>query len=186
MKILIIVFFLFLSVNALSQSNDTSYQKSTFRLGPDIRTVNNSKFLYIVDDKTYCVNHIKKRLAPDTSKILEVSVLKGANASAIYGSKGVNGAVVVITKKFATKEYQKKLSAFSEDYKKYIALNKNDDSDLVYLLNGVVLNGKPSEVIKTLYNEIEKLKTVDFIDQFSKKLNLNNPKPIVVITTTKQ
>jgi len=119
----------------------------------------------------------------DPKDILSFNTLEGPVATSIYGEQGKNGVLLMSTLEEGIREYELKLSNFSFAYRFYLEANKNDDSGLVYLLNGVVLEGSRSEIIKRLYDEIEKVKTVDFIDKFSEKLNLNNSKPIVVITT---
>jgi hypothetical protein len=119
----------------------------------------------------------------DPKDILSFDTLGNPGATNIYGEQGKDGVLLMTTFKTGLEYCQRKLSNFSIAYRFYLEANKNDDSGLVYLLNGVVLEGSRSDIIKKLHDEIEKVKTVDFIDKRSEKLNLNNPKPIVVITT---
>ncbi len=74
------------------------------------------------------------------------------------------------TKPYAIKAYQNKLSSLSNYYKDYLEKNKNNDSDLVYVLNGDVLESRQYETIKKLYEAVEEIKTVYFIEKFSAKL----------------
>jgi len=177
--LIIALFFLF---GANAQQTDTSQTKSSqtaiIRDLPD--SPKKLKFLSIVDGKQRFGRHIKK---VNPKNIINVDVLKRDDAVSKYGKLGINGVVVITTKHYVIKTYQRKLSSFSLEYNNYLEQNKNDDSGLVYLINGGVVDGSRFEIIKKLFDEIEKVKTVDFIDKLSEKLNLNNPKPIVVITT---
>lgn len=158
MKIVVILLFLFASANASAQSTDT---KDT---------------TYVVDRK------LSDRKLGGTSPydILNIQILLG---------KDVDGhpnppTVIVLTRKFAISEYQKKLGSFSNDYKKYLDNHNNRDDSLLYVLNGVVLEGKQDEVIGKLFAAVDKMKTVDFMDKYFKNI-FNNNRPIIIITTKK-
>jgi hypothetical protein len=181
MKVNVFLFCLFLSVNALAQSKDTT-GKDTARhfMIVDARSPGKyDKPLYVVDGIIYKGNI--RRIKPES--ILQIAILKQPGATNIYGKDGENGVVIIETLKFGIEYCHRKLSSFSIAYRDYLDVNKNDDSGLVYLLDGIVLEGKRNEIIKKLYDAIEKIKSVDFIEKFSAKLNTNNAKPIVVITT---
>ena len=92
--------------------------------------------------------------------------------------------VILTTKKYAVSEYQKKLSAFSKDYKLYVKENKNKDDQIFYVINGIQVQGTKDEILKTLYNlTARKIKTVFFLAKYYKDF-FNNKYPIVVIGTS--
>jgi TonB-dependent SusC/RagA subfamily outer membrane receptor len=105
-------------------------------------------------DPIYVVDDVITKFDLNTTNaesILKVEVLKDAKATAVYGSSGANGVIIITTKQFAIRQYQKKLSAISEAYKKYLAAHKNDDSGLSYVIDGEVV--KPgNKFIDTLFN----------------------------------
>jgi len=187
MKTLILIFGFFLSLSqsfAQTASNvvDTSEHPITVTFREP--NLNDKADLIVIDGKEFTgrqVDEAFKNLNPDN--IFRVSILKGDSAKAIYGGKWKNGVAIIITRQYAASQYQKKLIQFSPQYKDYLKLYKNDDSGLIYLLNGTVLDRGMPQVQRILYGLIERIKTVYFIEKFSEKLNLNNPKPIVVITT---
>ena len=173
MKIFAIVFCLFLSLNTLAQSGDT-VPKDTSRvsLKHDMPSITKRfKFLSVIDNKLYYRRSLKKRLVRHPSDILDVNVLKGKEGTEKYGELGAHGVVVVTTKSYAIKSYQNKFSSLSNYYKNYLNKNKNDDLGLVYVLNGDVLESKQYEAIKRMYEALDQIKTVDFIDKYSKKLD---------------
>jgi TonB-dependent SusC/RagA subfamily outer membrane receptor len=116
--------------------------------------------LYIIDDKEIpdslaSSNYVFKNLSPND--ILEISIVKGIEADAIYGIRGARGVVIITTKKYAIAQYQKRLSAFSTEYKSYIEsimkYNHNDNDVMyVYLKNNDPVFLDRYEMIKTLYN----------------------------------
>ena len=131
----------------------------------DARPINkHDKPLYVVDGVIYKGNI--RRVNPND--ILEVSVLKGDEAAALYGSKAANGVILVTTKQFAQKEYQKKLGVFSSEYKSYLDRHKGDDSDIIYILNGVQLieySDRLNKLYKLLADEIKNIGfSIDAID----------------------
>jgi TonB-dependent SusC/RagA subfamily outer membrane receptor len=106
--------------------------------------------LYILD------NVIVPRLPKiDSAKIFYVSVLKGDSATAIYGSRAINGVVLITTKEHAVKEYQKKLSDFSYQYKQYLERDKHKDNrwsvSTIYFINGKAFNDGQIETTTALY-----------------------------------
>ena len=109
-----------------------------------IGTVNNADPVYVVDG-VIC-NDINF-LSP--SDIASTEILKDASATAIYGSRGANGVVLVTTKK--GEEGQSHISldmyvGFQNRWKK-LDLMKRDEFMSTYL----ALNGRPAEIKK--YNE---------------------------------
>ncbi len=104
--------------------------------------------------------------------VLEVPVLKTVDKTIQYGREGLNGVLLITTQKHATEAYQKVLGSFSKEYASIAAL----PDTFAYNLNGVLLTGKPSEVIGKLYAiKLGDIKSVG-IDQ-------KGVKPVVSITT---
>lgn len=100
--------------------------------------------------------------------IFTITFLKEDKASQYFESGTRFGVVVIETKTGATKNYQEKLSSFSKKYKNYIETHQNSDNDLVYIIDGVLLEKKNNdEMMRTLYGiSIENIKTVNYSDNF--------------------
>jgi TonB-linked SusC/RagA family outer membrane protein len=81
-------------VNVVSQTGSPG-QGTTVRIR-GIGTTTNSDPLFVVDGVQLTANDMNFL---DPSDIESVSILKDASASAIYGSKGANGVVLITTKK---------------------------------------------------------------------------------------
>lgn len=151
------MFGLLLTVRVSAQNSDTIHRNTarTF-LGPDMPSINtHPKFLTVVDGKSYYKRTIKRRFR-DTSNILDIKVLKGNDAK-LYGELARDGVVVITTKKFAQKEYQKKLSSFSVDYKNYLEWQmkyNHNGNGILYIIekNGDIASPKGDELIRELYN----------------------------------
>jgi len=153
----------------------------------DPAVVTNNDPLIILDDKQTGKSSSKdflEKIHPDD--ILEISVMKDALAQAIYGSKAANGVIIITTKSYAQRQYQRKLSTFSKSYKDYLKTNKNDDSKPLYVLNGEPLHRTADgDLIKKLYDiPLEKIKSVTFLDKHYKD-TFNNNEPLIIINTTK-
>lgn len=100
------------------------------------------------------------------------------------GSNRNNVIVKVTTKPFAIKQYQKKLSGFSKEYKAYLDGSKGDDTGLMYVLNGTLIE-QPDSIAKKLYEiPVKKVKSVSYLGSDSDG-NLPIMRNIVVITTKK-
>jgi TonB-dependent SusC/RagA subfamily outer membrane receptor len=87
----------------------------------------------------------------DPDDILSIDIIKKDKASEYFEGDASNGVVVIITKAGAIKNYQKKFSAFSKKYESYLENHQNKDDDFLYVLDGVPVQGKRNDVIKTLY-----------------------------------
>ncbi len=97
-------------------------------------------------------------LNPDS--ILYVNLLpRESLAGVIYGDDPAD-VIVIETRANAIKAYQKRFSAFSKKYKSYLEKHQNTDKDLTYVINGIQVEGKRDDIIKTLFN-IEKKEIVD-------------------------
>jgi len=81
---------------------------------------------------------------------------------------GLDSIIVIVTRQAAIKQYQEKLSSFSEKYKNYLETWHNNDEDFTYSLNKNLWIGRSDEVIKILYNiPKEKIIRVDFNEKLS-------------------
>lgn len=92
--------------------------------------------------------------------IESLTILKDLSSTALYGSRGANGVVLVSTKVFAVKNAQKKLSTFSKQYRRYLKSN-TDVRNITYAINGKVLVDTtmsiPRDVISLLEKSIQKV-----------------------------
>ena len=68
--------------------------------------------LYVIDGVPANAKAFRKI---DAVNIESVSVLKGANATSIYGNRGVNGVVIITTKKLTRKQLRELKKAIKED-----------------------------------------------------------------------
>ena len=172
---------------AVNNKADSSKKGYVFH---DVASVLPNALLYIIDNKEIPdsqarSNYVFKNLSPND--ILEISILKDIEANAIYGIRGARGVVIITTKKYAIAQYQKRLSAFSTEYKSYIeAIMKynHNDNDVMYVY---IKNNDPVfldryEMIKTLYNT-----PVDSIEKVELKRQVTccGTNISVIITTKK-
>jgi hypothetical protein len=125
MRVLTIIFCLFMSINALAQTTG-------------------NEPLYVVDGKI--VSSIKDLKPHD---IYETAVLSDSAAVGVYGKQAANGAMVVTTMKGQAIIYQKKLIPFSEKYKNYLAKKGNDDN-LSYVINNTMLIARTKHTVEEL------------------------------------
>jgi hypothetical protein len=102
------------------------------------------------------------------------------------GSTRNNIIVKVTTKPFAIKQYQQKLSGFSKEYSAYLDGSKGDDTELMYVVNGLITAQRDSLTKKLYEIPLKKIKTVDYLgkNEGGEKY-LPIIKSIVVITTKK-
>ena len=185
MKAFSILFCFFLPAIALAQSIDTTkVDSSVVRLERDMALIHpRFKLLYVIDDKAYYRSSVTK--IPEPTDVLEVKVLNEDAAKQAYGELAEYGAVVIITKEYAIKVFQKKLSSLSKDYKDYLEKNRTEVTDLTYVVDGVPIEDNQFKVVKKLYDIKDEVRTVDFAEKPVQQLNTNNPKPVVTITTKK-
>ena len=170
-----------------SASKTDSIKQAKSFIIHDAAVITDDEPLIIIDDRQTgksSSKHILKKIKPED--ILEISILKDASAAALYGSKGANGVIIITTKSYAQQQYQQKLSGFSKSYKNYLKTNKDDDSELLYVLNGEPLNRTANgDLIKKLYDiPLYKIKAVTFMDKYYKD-TFNNNKPLILINTKK-
>jgi TonB-dependent SusC/RagA subfamily outer membrane receptor len=110
--------------------------------------------------------------------IESITVLKDAASTVQYGLDGVNGVILITTKKFADKAYRDKIGELSNDYKTYLTEHHNNDQQIIYMINGVKYSGgnRLSKMAGLTNGSIEQV--------FFKKGE--GDAATVVITTTKQ
>ncbi len=146
---------------------------------PSTDTSFDGRVVYVVDGE------ISERRSVNEKDILIKSTIKGAVLDGIYGRK-LDSIVTSISRKYAIEQYQKKLSTFSKDYNNYLQINRNDDSNVLYVLNGVPMAADENDNIKKVYASLEKLKSVNFIKSIA-SLNVypERTRPLLVITTKK-
>lgn len=84
----------------------------------------------------------------------EIIAIKNVANEGAYINRADDGAIIIITRKEAIKQYQKKLSAFSKEYKDYLDTHKGDDTGLTYLMwnDGSVRQGSSAALTKVLYD----------------------------------
>lgn len=91
----------------IEKSNDTitcvkiscDFTKPTTSINPKIECAKplskNNEPLYILDQK---IVNAKKIAAINPNDIQDIKVLKGIDATSLYGNKAINGAIVITTK----------------------------------------------------------------------------------------
>jgi hypothetical protein len=115
--------------------------------------------------------------------ILKIEKLIQAQA---VGSSLNYTTLVITTKPYAIKQYQQKLSKFCKEYQAYLDGSKGDDTELMYVVNGLLTEQRDSLTKKLYETPLMKIKTVAYLgkNQSGDKY-LPIRKSIVVITTKK-
>jgi len=147
--VLAVLFCLFLSMNAWAQDNNKSVNHS-----------GDEGVLYVVDGvvSKNKLSHI------NPNDILMVSVQKKKANDSSYVNTTDKGSVIVVTKRYAIGQYQKKISSFSMDYKTYLLGHQNKDDVFEYELNGTALEDSYYGNAQKLYKiPIESIKRVDVL-----------------------
>ena len=139
--------------------------------------------LYIVDGKEVSRSIFA---ALDANRIAEISVLKDASATAIYGEKGKNGVILITLKEENDSPVTVRVKAIGAAEKEtnstlgvsgiYVGNKKADWDDVVIFVDGVKIDSKETDINKVVP-----------ADQI-KSLNIDkdeNGKGIIYITTKK-
>jgi len=96
-----------------------------------------------------------------------------------FGDKAKDGAVLILTKSFATNKYETLFKSFSKDYEK--VLIENNKNDIQYILNDRILIDKFEGTLASIDNKL--LKNVKIIDQktLAEKFQITNKKVGILI-----
>jgi TonB-dependent SusC/RagA subfamily outer membrane receptor len=167
---------LFLATSVFAQTNPVKIADTTKVFLRDKYA--DKKPLYVINER---VGDSIKDVNPDN--ILSINILKDAIATSLYGEKAKNGAIIIVTKEFAVKKYKEKFSAFSKKYNEFLNSYKNEDTDFLYILNGIVVEDKNwGNRVKILFDiPYNALVSVNCMREFAE--GLNNKQPIIIITT---
>ena len=177
MKILALIFGMFLSCGKSFAQNSPGVVDTGAR-GKNVvfrcigsNTIKNGA-LFVVDGTELADSSAKKTINNINPKnILEYSILKDDSGRAIYDEKGKNPFIIIVTRQYAISQYQKKLSAFSEAYKKRIEFQmryNHDDDGLMYLIlkNGKLNFFHGDEKVRALYDiPTANIISVDYTEQ---------------------
>ncbi len=110
----------------------------------------------VLDDKTIPDSLSKQVLA----KLDQLDVIKITVLHAITPKQNI---VYLTTKDTKIAMYQKKLTAFSKEYKDFLETHQNRDGAVIYILNAVPVQGSRKGRIDELYNiPAERIKSVNF------------------------
>ena len=177
------LFFVLIFLSTLSKGSDTISKDTSkvFRI-VDAKTISKhdkyAKPLFVIDGIIY-KNDIR---AINPNNILSIDILKQSASTRIFGKRGVNGVILITTKKYAKTQYKNKFRALCQEYKEYLSNHNNDDSKLNYLIDGEIYEHN-SEFIKKLYGiSINKIYKVSVMETE----NFSDSKMITVNIQTKQ
>lgn len=102
-------------------------------LPTDYSSVNKSNQpLYILDGVPIPNSDIN---TIDPKDIVLLNVYKDAGATALYGSRGANGVILITTRKAAIETYHKNIGAASEAYALKVSTIQ-DENEILYVVNG--------------------------------------------------
>lgn len=162
---LIVLVCLLLSANVYAQSDNKSVHQS-----------GDNGVRYILDG----VVSKYKLSGVNPNDILMINVEKKKANDSTYVNTTDKGSVIVVTKKYAIGQYQKKISSFSKDYKSYLSMHQNKDDICEYEINGTALEDNYYGNAQKLYKiPTESIKRVDFLKNpkrngFPDKTNIVN------------
>lgn len=133
---------------------------------------------FIVDGKD------RGELKMEDVDALDVLKFESAPFPKKAGTDSLGTIYTITTKGFAIMQYQKKLGAFSKEYKAYFDSCSCNDIRFLYVLNGKPLKQEEDKrTIEKLYDlPAESITSVMFMDKHYKN-TLDNKEPVVVITT---
>lgn len=135
------------------QINSTSNVNSTTRIvlrGNRSHSTNNQA-LVVIDNKITTAEELQK-LAPE--KIESTHVVKGAQGAALYGEKGVNGVIMVVTKDGLNKEDKAKLINDIKNYKRPVPVIEPDQEDYELFVENQFTSPK-SEPLSTFSIDVD-------------------------------
>lgn len=186
MRTLILALLLFSAVIAEAQKADTLAKNVSNNITiVDAKPLTSyNKFSYIIDNKLYTNKTFQKRFR-DTVNLLEIEVIKGAEAKVLYGDKVGSGVVVLTHLSYAISQYQKKFGNLSKEYKSYLSSHGNDDSSFLYVLNDDLIDSKTlGEFVLKLYKiPVEDITQARFL--YNPTYDSGSYRPALFITTKK-
>jgi hypothetical protein len=103
--------------------------------------------IYILDGE---LSNEKEMNTLDPNRILSLTVLKNDKKSISEERRGKT-TLIAITRNFAVKQYQKKLSELSTEYKVYLNKHHQSDKGLLFIINGEKYATSTDDRIKKLY-----------------------------------
>ncbi len=115
--------------------------------------------LYMVDGKEM---EKSKALKIEPADVADIQILKTQAETVPYGDKGANGVLLITTKKYAVASYQEKFSTFSDDLESFFTGHGTDDSQIVYVIDGVPVPKDKNEAAKLYHLNKETIDTVKF------------------------
>lgn len=140
-----------------------------------------NKVLFVIDGKQTYTYATDNENVPSPDIIESVNILKPDAAKLRYGKLGENGAVIIKTKNETILSFQKRLSGLSKKYKEYLGTHNGNDDDVYYVVNGRVFNKQPVELNnKLLKIKDNQIKSIDFIEKWSKPLNSEHSLLVIV------
>ena len=92
----------------------------------------------------------------DPKDIVLLNVYKDAGTTALYGSRGANGVILITTRKAAIETYHKNIGAASEAYALKVSTIQ-DENEILY-----VVNGKP--LLKNFEGDLCQIKTEQILN----------------------
>ncbi len=121
-----------------------------------------NKPLYIVDGVVFAESELKS-LQPDD--IAEITVLKDASSTAIYGPRGANGVIIITTKSAKSKTKASLTLKDSSQFKISLQKNKAKDKDYptVFWLNGSYEPGLKVDGEFTLNGEVLEVREIEVL-----------------------
>ena len=123
-------------------------------------TANAKDILYVVDSAKTTKEQFN---AVNPKDISSAEILKGEAVTAKYGPEGAKGVAIITTKKFAIAAYQQKFSMFSDDFESFLTSHGKDDSQFIYVVDGVQVEKNNSESYKLNSIPKDKIESVTFV-----------------------
>lgn len=145
-----------LVINESINKTDTTNQITSVRIRcGSVSTVSTHKPLYIIDGVPQDADSVLNKISPND--IEAITVLKGATATALYGSRGANGIVLITLKKKEIKE--EKIEKPVEE----IAINifPNPTSEFV----NIAVNLKEKSVVEIKIYNLQTLESYEVVKE---------------------
>jgi hypothetical protein len=134
--------------------------------------------LYVIDGELSDnkLNNIKP------TDIFSIDILKKGEKNSDTSLETMRDVVIVVTNAGAIKNYQRKFSAFSKEYIKYITLYNHNDENFQYEIDDEIVQGNRNMIVEKLYKiPAKKIKKISVQGLVLK--GDHNIEPRVTITT---